>query len=120
MKQQTEWIHCPMCGNKTRVRIREDTVLNAVDHDLYIFIDHERIQTVRPEPVSDSRGTFQDVRNARFEHFQYFLRTDRMGRSWSGESSDFLYYRCHYRHDSASGNAFQGGAAINGKEKRTL
>ena len=26
MKQQTEWIHCPMCGNKTRVRIREDTV----------------------------------------------------------------------------------------------
>ena len=27
MKQQTEWIHCPMCGNKTRVRIREDTVL---------------------------------------------------------------------------------------------
>lgn len=27
MKQQTEWIHCPMCGNKTRDRIREDTVL---------------------------------------------------------------------------------------------
>ena len=27
MKQQTEWIHCPMCGNKTRVIIREDTVL---------------------------------------------------------------------------------------------
>ena len=30
MKQQTEWIHCPMCGNKTRVRIREDTVLNGI------------------------------------------------------------------------------------------
>ena len=27
MKQQTEWIHCPMCGNKTRDRLREDTVL---------------------------------------------------------------------------------------------
>lgn len=22
-----EWIHCPVCGNKTRDRIREDTVL---------------------------------------------------------------------------------------------
>ena len=55
MKQQTEWIHCPMCGNKTRVRIREDTVLNAVYHDLYIFIDHEWIQTVRPEPLADRR-----------------------------------------------------------------
>ena len=24
---KTEWIHCPVCGNKTRDRIREDTVL---------------------------------------------------------------------------------------------
>lgn len=24
---QTEWIRCPICGNKTRDRIREDTVL---------------------------------------------------------------------------------------------
>lgn len=24
---QTEWILCPVCGNKTRDRIREDTVL---------------------------------------------------------------------------------------------
>ena len=23
----TEWIRCPVCGNKTRDRIREDTVL---------------------------------------------------------------------------------------------
>ena len=22
-----EWVHCPICGNKTRNRIREDTVL---------------------------------------------------------------------------------------------
>lgn len=22
-----KWIHCPVCGNKTRDRIREDTVL---------------------------------------------------------------------------------------------
>ena len=25
--EKTEWIRCPVCGNKTRDRIREDTVL---------------------------------------------------------------------------------------------
>lgn len=25
--KQMEWIFCPVCGNKTRNRIREDTVL---------------------------------------------------------------------------------------------
>ena len=25
--KKTEWIRCPVCGNKTRDRIREDTVL---------------------------------------------------------------------------------------------
>lgn len=25
--EKTEWILCPICGNKTRDRIREDTVL---------------------------------------------------------------------------------------------
>ncbi len=25
-----EWILCPICGNKTRDRIREDTVLNQI------------------------------------------------------------------------------------------
>lgn len=24
---KTEWIHCPICGNKTRLQIREDTEL---------------------------------------------------------------------------------------------
>ena len=24
----TEWIYCPVCGNKTRVRIREDRIAN--------------------------------------------------------------------------------------------
>lgn len=23
-----EWIHCPICGNKTRVQLRKDTVLH--------------------------------------------------------------------------------------------
>lgn len=25
--KKTEWIHCPACGNKTRLKIREDTEL---------------------------------------------------------------------------------------------
>lgn len=24
---RTEWVHCPVCGSKTRDRIREDTFL---------------------------------------------------------------------------------------------
>ncbi|MCM1209944.1 MAG: cysteine-rich KTR domain-containing protein [Ruminococcus sp.] len=27
MNNKTEWIYCPVCGNKTRDRIRKDTVL---------------------------------------------------------------------------------------------
>lgn len=27
LPKKVEWIHCPVCGNKTRDRIREDTVL---------------------------------------------------------------------------------------------
>ena len=30
---QIEWIRCPVCGNKTRDRIREDTVL--INYPLY-------------------------------------------------------------------------------------
>ena len=33
MKRETEWIRCPICGNKTRDRIREDTVL--INYPLY-------------------------------------------------------------------------------------
>ena len=28
--KKTEWIRCPVCGNKTRDRIREDTVLKKL------------------------------------------------------------------------------------------
>ncbi len=27
MKRESEWLRCPICGSKTRDRIREDTVL---------------------------------------------------------------------------------------------
>lgn len=26
--EHTEWAHCPVCGNRTRIKIREDTELN--------------------------------------------------------------------------------------------
>lgn len=31
--KQTEWILCPVCGSKTRSRIREDTIL--INYPLY-------------------------------------------------------------------------------------
>nr|WP_290462313.1 cysteine-rich KTR domain-containing protein [Acutalibacter muris] len=30
---KTEWIHCPVCGNKTRVKLRKDSIL--VNFPLY-------------------------------------------------------------------------------------
>ena len=27
MKRESEWIRCPICGSKTRDKIREDTIL---------------------------------------------------------------------------------------------
>lgn len=27
MERKTEWVKCPVCRNKTRVKMREDTVL---------------------------------------------------------------------------------------------
>jgi len=33
MKENTEWLLCPVCGNKTRDRIRSDTVL--INYPLY-------------------------------------------------------------------------------------
>ncbi len=47
--QNTEWIRCPICGNKTRDRIREDTVLkNGVTQltELTPKIVHEFIEKI--------------------------------------------------------------------------
>lgn len=33
MKRETEWVRCPVCGNKTRDRICKDTVL--INYPLY-------------------------------------------------------------------------------------
>lgn len=29
MEKKMEWVKCPICGNKTRMKIREDTVLKS-------------------------------------------------------------------------------------------
>lgn len=61
MKQ--EWILCPVCGNKTRDRIREDTVLK--NYPLYCpkckhesLIEAERLQisvVIKSDKLSDLR-----------------------------------------------------------------
>ena len=56
MKRETEWIRCPICGNKTRDRIGEDTGL--INYPLYCpkcrqesLIDAKDLQvTVIKEP----------------------------------------------------------------------
>lgn len=56
MKRETEWIRCPVCGNKTRDRIRKDTVLK--NYPLYCpkckqetLIEAKKLQvTVITEP----------------------------------------------------------------------
>ncbi len=27
MEERTEWVKCPECGNKTRIKVRKDTIL---------------------------------------------------------------------------------------------
>ena len=62
MKQQTEWIHCPMCGNKPRDRLRQDTVLK--NYPLYcpkckheVLIDAKELQiTVIKEPDAQTQS----------------------------------------------------------------
>ena len=29
MEKKMEWVKCPICGNKTRMKMREDTVLKS-------------------------------------------------------------------------------------------
>lgn len=59
MKRETEWIRCPVCGNKTRDRIRKDTVLK--NYPLYCpkckqetLITVEDMQIIRTLQLRDS------------------------------------------------------------------
>ena len=59
---KSEWILCPLCGNKTRIKIREDTVLK--NYPLYCpkcrqetLIEVENLQvTVIKEPDAQTQS----------------------------------------------------------------
>ena len=51
-KEKTEWVKCPVCGNKTRDKIRKDTVIK--NFPLYCpKCKHETLIPVRDMSVSD-------------------------------------------------------------------
>lgn len=58
----TEWIYCPVCGNKTRAKIRKDTVLK--NYPLYcpkcrqetlINVEQLKISIIK-EPVAQTQS----------------------------------------------------------------
>ena len=50
-KKKTEWVKCPVCGNKTRDKIRKDTVIK--NFPLYCpKCKHETLINVRDMTVS--------------------------------------------------------------------
>ena len=50
----SQWILCPLCGNKTRNKIREDTVLKCIQETL---IEVENLQvTVIKEPDAQTQS----------------------------------------------------------------
>lgn len=61
--EKTEWVRCPVCGNKTRLQIREDTELK--NFPLYCpkckqesLIEAERLQInviMKSDKLSDLR-----------------------------------------------------------------
>ncbi len=63
MSHLSEWIRCPVCGNKTRLQIREDTELknfplycpkckqeNLVDVKKITYNDYQKIILIKIEP----------------------------------------------------------------------
>jgi ribosomal protein L44E len=60
---QYEWLFCPVCGNKTRVMIREDTVLKnfplfcpKCKLETIINVEHRKISIIKePDAMTQSR-----------------------------------------------------------------
>ena len=73
MKHETKWLLCPVCGNKTRDRIRSDTVL--INYPLYcpkckqetLINAKDFIISVIPQQVAQPAGAVngQDERRTR-------------------------------------------------------
>ena len=50
----TKWVHCPICGNKTRIKLREDTILEnfplfcpKCKHETLISIQQFNISVIK-------------------------------------------------------------------------
>ena len=52
---KSEWVRCPVCGSKTRNRIREDTVLknyplfSQVQKEMIINAEHLQVSVLKEE-----------------------------------------------------------------------
>lgn len=60
---QTEWVYCPVCGNKTRNKVRADTVLHKFPlycpkckHESLVDVDGFNIRILtEPDAETQSR-----------------------------------------------------------------
>lgn len=60
---EIRWILCPVCNNKTRVKIREDTILKSFPlfcpkckHETLISVRHLKISVIKePDVETQSR-----------------------------------------------------------------
>ncbi len=78
--KQTEWILCPVCGSKTRSRIREDTVL--INYPLYCpkcrqerLIEVRNIQTI---VITEPDTLDAEPMNISLHDFEYILELLKM------------------------------------------
>lgn len=62
MEVKTEWVKCPVCGNKTRIKMREDTVLKRFPlfcpkckQESLIEIEHFLIRVIK-EPDAETQS----------------------------------------------------------------
>ncbi len=74
--KQTEWILCPVCGSKTRSRIREDTIL--INYPLYCpkcrqerLIEVRNLQTI---VITEPDTLVQRCRNNSEYSARYFCQ----------------------------------------------
>lgn len=56
------WVHCPVCGNKTRTKVLPDTVTKKFPlycpkckHECIVDIEKNKISYLEPDAVTQSR-----------------------------------------------------------------
>ena len=57
------WVHCPVCGNKTRTKVNRDTVLKRFPlfcpkcgHEHIIDVQENKIVSLEPDAKTQSRS----------------------------------------------------------------